>query len=237
MGTETRLKMDREGDAVELETVKQAEEEEYEISQEHVVEESEQVYGSQMSQDSGGIAIPGNLTEEVTLNGTSMTEDDEGDQPLNQSRQMPYREQDIFLPIANVARIMKNSIPPNGKIAKEAKECVQECVSEFISFITSEAAERCQQEKRKTINGEDILFALTTLGFEPYVEPLKIYLGKYRDSIKGDKIDDNQEEISINTPQIVQIAGESGSTQHVIIQENGQIIQTADGHQLVFKTD
>ena len=38
----------------------------------------EQVYGSQMSQDSGGIAIPGNLTEEVTLNGTSMTEDDEG---------------------------------------------------------------------------------------------------------------------------------------------------------------
>ena len=66
----------------------------------------------------------------------------------------PFREQDIFLPIANVARIMKNSIPPNGKIAKEAKECVQECVSEFISFITSEAAERCQQEKRKTINGE-----------------------------------------------------------------------------------
>ena len=47
---------------------------------------------------------------------------------------------------------MKNSIPQNGKIAKEAKECVQECVSEFISFITSEAAERCQQEKRKTIN-------------------------------------------------------------------------------------
>ena len=31
-----------------------------------------------MSQDSGGIAIPGNLTEEVTLNGTTMTEDDEG---------------------------------------------------------------------------------------------------------------------------------------------------------------
>ena len=38
----------------------------------------EQVYGGQMSQDSGGIAIPGNLTEEVTLNGTTMTEDEEG---------------------------------------------------------------------------------------------------------------------------------------------------------------
>jgi len=230
--------MDREGDAVELETVKQAEEEEYEISQEHVVEESEQVYGSQMSQDSGGIAIPGNLTEEVTLNGTSMTEDDEGDQPLNQSRQMPYREQDIFLPIANVARIMKNSIPPNGKIAKEAKECVQECVSEFISFITSEAAERCQQEKRKTINGEDILFALSTLGFDPYVEPLKLYLTKYRESIKGDKSLDqdgldgemvlSQGPIQTTQGQIVQLA----DNQHVIIQD-----MPTDQQQYIFKQE
>ena len=67
------------------------------------------------------------------------------------------------------------------QIAKDAKECVQECVSEFISFITSEASERCHQEKRKTINGEDILFAMSTLGFDSYVEPLKLYLQKYRE--------------------------------------------------------
>lgn len=148
----------------------------------------------------------------------------------------PFREQDIFLPIANVARIMKNSIPPNGKIAKEAKECVQECVSEFISFITSEAAERCQQEKRKTINGEDILFALSTLGFDPYVEPLKLYLTKYRESIKGDKSlgeDTMQEEaIQISPQQMVQLA--EGS-QHVLIQGDG-IMQQADG-QFIFKSE
>lgn len=67
------------------------------------------------------------------------------------------------------------------QIAKDAKECVQECVSEFISFITSEASERCHQEKRKTINGEDILFAMSTLGFDSYVEPLKLYLQKFRE--------------------------------------------------------
>jgi nuclear transcription Y subunit beta len=39
---------------------------------------------------------------------------------------------------APVARIMKLALPDNAKIAKEAKECMQECVSEFISFITSE---------------------------------------------------------------------------------------------------
>uniref|UniRef100_T1IZ40 Nuclear transcription factor Y subunit beta n=1 Tax=Strigamia maritima TaxID=126957 RepID=T1IZ40_STRMM len=99
----------------------------------------------------------------------------------------PLREQDRFLPIANVARIMKKAIPKTGKIAKDARECVQECVSEFISFITSEASDRCHQEKRKTINGEDILFAMSTLGFDNYVEPLKLYLQKYREAIKGEK--------------------------------------------------
>ncbi|EKV11205.1 CCAAT-binding factor complex subunit HapC [Penicillium digitatum PHI26] len=91
------------------------------------------------------------------------------------------KEQDRWLPIANVARIMKLALPENAKIAKEAKECMQECVSEFISFITSEASEKCQQEKRKTVNGEDILFAMTSLGFENYAEALKIYLSKYRE--------------------------------------------------------
>lgn len=48
------------------------------------------------------------------------------------------REQDRFLPIANISRIMKKALPANGKIAKDAKDTVQECVSEFISFVTSE---------------------------------------------------------------------------------------------------
>ena len=83
---------------------------------------------------------------------------------------------------------MKKAIPNNsqGKIAKDARECVQECVSEFISFITSEASERCANEKRKTMNGEDILWAMTNLGFDNYIEPLKLFLHKYRDASKTD---------------------------------------------------
>eukprot|EP00834_Sanchytrium_tribonematis_P007244 NODE_629_length_5211_cov_0.605243.p3 type:complete len:186 gc:universal NODE_629_length_5211_cov_0.605243:1636-1079(-) len=94
------------------------------------------------------------------------------------------REQDRYLPIANVSRIMKRTLPDNAKIAKDAKECVQECVSEFIGFITSEAADRCLQEKRKTINGEDILWAMENLGFENYSEVLKLYLQRFRDQSK-----------------------------------------------------
>jgi len=100
--------------------------------------------------------------------------------------ELSAREQDRFLPIANVSRIMKKALPANAKISKDAKETVQECVSEFISFITGEASDKCQREKRKTINGDDLLWAMTTLGFEEYVEPLKVYLAKYRE-MEGEK--------------------------------------------------
>ncbi len=178
----------------------------------------------------------------------SAADGDDGDE-----RGGSVREQDRFLPIANISRIMKKALPPNAKIAKDAKETVQECVSEFISFITSEyvpphassgwsirlvmlrltvsslcssapaltrpnhlqldngvlaacclldniavllllfwkaahlpvqchrASDKCQREKRKTINGDDLLWAMSTLGFEEYVEPLKIYLHKFRE--------------------------------------------------------
>lgn len=62
-------------------------------------------------------------------------------------------------------------------------------MSEFICFITSEASDKCKQEKRKTINGEDLLWAMSTLGFDKYVEPLKVYLAKYRESVKLEKPD------------------------------------------------
>eukprot|EP01023_Acetabularia_acetabulum_P064394 TRINITY_DN8313_c0_g1_i1.p2 TRINITY_DN8313_c0_g1~~TRINITY_DN8313_c0_g1_i1.p2 ORF type:complete len:132 (-),score=18.10 TRINITY_DN8313_c0_g1_i1:54-449(-) len=113
------------------------------------------------------------------LAGTSQQQSQGG---LQDDYQSNIREQDRFLPIANISRIMKKALPSNAKIAKDAKETVQECVSEFISFITSEASDKCQREKRKTINGDDLLWAMSTLGFEDYIEPLKLYLNKYREA-------------------------------------------------------
>ncbi|XP_014244903.1 transcriptional activator hap3 isoform X2 [Cimex lectularius] len=123
------------------------------------------------------------MDDDLELAGENTDDSNHGDKP-----NIVLREQDRFLPIANVAKIMKKAIPESGKIAKDARECVQECVSEFISFITSEASDRCHMEKRKTINGEDILFAMNTLGFDNYLEPLKLYLLKYREAIKGVKV-------------------------------------------------
>lgn len=60
---------------------------------------------------------------------------------------------------APVARIMKTALPENAKIAKEAKECMQECVSEFISFITSEG--ECARPLRVGRTADACSFAST----------------------------------------------------------------------------
>ncbi|XP_020674728.1 nuclear transcription factor Y subunit B-3-like [Dendrobium catenatum] len=109
--------------------------------------------------------------------------------------QCTVREQDRFMPIANVIRIMRKVLPTHAKISDDAKETIQECVSEYISFITSEANERCQREQRKTITAEDVLWAMSKLGFDDYVEPLSVHLQRYREhegdhrgSIRGEPI-------------------------------------------------
>ncbi len=64
---------------------------------------------------------------------------------------------------------MKKYLEPNMKISKEAKEMAEECVTEFICFITSEASDKCKKEKRKTVNAEDIITVMKHLGFDNYV--------------------------------------------------------------------
>lgn len=124
------------------------------------------------------------------------------DSPLRQSSapkkkkaKAVYKEQDRFLPLHNVARAMRNAIPSSGKVSKDAKECMQECVSECVSFITSEASDKCIAERRKTITGDDILFAMATLGFDNYVEPMRLYLQKYREYSRAEKMN-----LGLSTP-------------------------------------
>lgn len=50
-----------------------------------------------------------------------------------------------------------------------------------MNILTPVATERCLQEKRKTITGEDIIAAMNTLGFENYGETLKLYIDKFRE--------------------------------------------------------
>ncbi|MBA0804194.1 hypothetical protein Gohar_014341 [Gossypium harknessii] len=51
----------------------------------------------------------------------------------------------------------------------------------IVHELIYRASDKCQREKRKTINGDDLLWAMATLGFEDYIDPLKIYLSRYRE--------------------------------------------------------
>lgn len=89
-------------------------------------------------------------------------------------------QQDQLLPIANVGRVMKQILPTRAKISKQAKQTMQECVTEFISFVTAEASDKCHKENRKTVNGDDICWALAALGLDNYADAILRYSHKYR---------------------------------------------------------
>ncbi|XP_034698903.1 nuclear transcription factor Y subunit B-6 isoform X2 [Vitis riparia] len=142
--------------------------------------------------ESGGLHGYRKLSK--TTSGMKLTEPNEKQPESNQmsnnsameDTECTVREQDRFMPIANVIRIMRKILPPHAKISDDAKETIQECVSEYISFITGEANERCQREQRKTITAEDVLWAMSKLGFDDYMEPLTMYLHRYRE-LEGDR--------------------------------------------------
>ncbi|KAH0830043.1 Nuclear transcription factor Y subunit B-8 [Fonsecaea pedrosoi] len=79
-----------------------------------------------------------------------------------------------------VSRVMRAAIPGDVMVSRDAIELMQDCVSEFISFVTSEA------EKRRAVSADDVLTAMNKLGFQNYSEALKIYLRRYNEVHPGD---------------------------------------------------
>jgi len=76
------------------------------------------------------------------------------------------REQDRFMPIANIAKIMARELAHTGhaKISQDTKTLMQECATEFICFIMSEANDQAAQAKRKAVSGQDIINACQKMG-------------------------------------------------------------------------
>lgn len=116
--------------------------------------------------------------------GSTMTDESTPIASPSNDENLPDPPESLFLPeqlpSANIARIMKQTLPVTSKISREAKDAMSLCVSEFISFLTSEANDRSIAEKRKTLTGDDILHALRVLGFENYETVCTIWLAKYR---------------------------------------------------------
>ncbi|XP_031280030.1 nuclear transcription factor Y subunit B-3-like [Pistacia vera] len=133
-------------------------------------------------------ATPASATVNTTINDDNIRNAKNNDNNPSERQEVPEpppcitRDHDRYLPLTNVTRIMRRILPRNAKISDDAKEVVQECVTEYISFITGEANDRCHREQRKTVTPEDLIWAMGKLGFDNYVEPLTLNLNRYRES-------------------------------------------------------
>ncbi len=94
---------------------------------------------------------------------------------------------DRLLPIANISKIMKRTIPKLAKVSKESKELMQLCASEFIAIITARAKDICEIEARKAITGDDLIRAMEDLDMPYYAEVTKMYYDQYKRLIEEEK--------------------------------------------------
>ena len=69
-----------------------------------------------------------------------------------------------------MAKLVKDSLPPDIKVAKEVQGIVSDCCMEFITLISSESNEICTQEKKRMIVGEHVVKALQNLEFNKYAK-------------------------------------------------------------------
>ncbi|XP_057514461.1 protein Dr1 homolog isoform X2 [Actinidia eriantha] len=69
-----------------------------------------------------------------------------------------------------MTKIIKEMLPPDVRVARDAQDLLIECCVEFINLISSESNEVCNKEEKRTIAPEHVLKALEVLGFGEYSE-------------------------------------------------------------------
>ncbi|KAL6122781.1 hypothetical protein NUSPORA_00038 [Nucleospora cyclopteri] len=94
------------------------------------------------------------------------------------------KQKDRLLPLANVSKIMKRSVPLSAKIAKEAKDLVQQSATEFIAIVTCKAKELAQKEMKKVVSGEDLIKAMEELDLHYFSEITNRYFNQYKKTTK-----------------------------------------------------
>mmetsp|Transcript_23669 Transcript_23669/g.72353 ORF Transcript_23669/g.72353 Transcript_23669/m.72353 type:complete len:117 (+) Transcript_23669:87-437(+) len=74
------------------------------------------------------------------------------------------------LPRSIIAKLVKDRLPPSLRAGNDTIALLQECTSEFLQMVTSEANDACSEAGRKTISEEHILNALCKLDFARFAD-------------------------------------------------------------------
>jgi len=100
---------------------------------------------------------------------------------------MAEKPEDLNLPNAVIARLIKESIPDGVNVSKEARSAVSKAASVFVLYVTSCANNIAQKGKRKTLTATDIFKALDEIEFEEFIPPLKEGLDSFKKEQKEKK--------------------------------------------------
>ncbi|KAH9604752.1 hypothetical protein KSS87_020212 [Heliosperma pusillum] len=69
-------------------------------------------------------------------------------------------KEDASLPKATMTKIIKEMLPAEVRVARDAQDLLIECCVEFINLVSSESNEVCNREDKRTIAPEHVLKAL-----------------------------------------------------------------------------
>lgn len=93
---------------------------------------------------------------------------------------MAEKPEDLTLPNAVIARIMKDALPEGVIVSKEARTAISKAASVFVLYCTSCANNAALQQKRKTLKDVDVLSAVEEMDFEGFIPSLKQSLEHFK---------------------------------------------------------
>lgn len=106
--------------------------------------------------------------------------------PDSASSPLPASARDEGLPLAVVEKLMRARLPKEARIAQEARNLVQACLTDFIGVIASEACDALVSEQKTRpqkvqLTGDDLIASMTRLGLdERLIQCMQLFLNKFR---------------------------------------------------------
>ncbi|XP_031635262.1 DNA polymerase epsilon subunit 3-like [Contarinia nasturtii] len=112
---------------------------------------------------------------------------------------MVERIQDLNLPNTNIIKIIKDSLPSDVTMDKEARIAIARATSVFIMYLSSNAAAMAHKKNHKTFSAQDVLDSINEMDFKHFTIPMKNALITYQKSMKEKKTKKNCLEVRNTT--------------------------------------
>ncbi|XP_062515744.1 DNA polymerase epsilon subunit 3-like [Corticium candelabrum] len=100
---------------------------------------------------------------------------------------MADKADDLNLPAAVVARLIKEALPEGVNISKEARTAVSKAASVFVLYTTACANTHAVKHKRKTLTGPDVLSAMDDMEFGQFIPILQEAVDAFKKEQKEKK--------------------------------------------------